>query len=150
MERNNSKNWKTFISPIGLMVLITISSSIPMDAAHSGKWYANLEPNFQNLLHIPLFALLSFFWAYSLKRRFSRNILISAIVITILFGCVDEFHQVFVPGRYAGLLDIMLNTAGAIIGVIAFKLISIKSKSDKQRVILMHSRKDAKKRPFIR
>ena len=121
---STKQNLKTFFLPIGLMVLITISSSIPMDAAHADKWYASLEPNIQNLIHIPVFALLSYLWAQTLTKSFFRNILLSAAVITILFGCFDEFHQVFVPGRYAGLLDIMLDTAGAVIGVIAFKYLS--------------------------
>ena len=96
-----------------------------MDATHADRWYTSLEPNLQNLLHIPLFALLSFLWARSLKNRSVRNILLSAAAITILFGCFDEFHQMFVPGRYAGIIDILLNTVGAITGVIAYELMAV-------------------------
>jgi VanZ family protein len=105
------------------MVLITISSSIPMDAAHADRWYAGLEPNLQNLLHIPLFALLSYLWARTFNNRSHRNILFPAVLLAILFGFFDELHQMVIPGRYAGLLDILLNTTGALIGVFIFRLI---------------------------
>lgn len=115
------QNLKILTPPIALMMLITISSSIPMDAAHEGKWYADLEPNLQNLIHIPAFALLSYLWAQTQKKRSVGNIHFFSAFITILFGCIDELHQMFVPGRYASLVDILLNTTGAIIGIILFK-----------------------------
>ena len=41
-----------------------------------------------------------------------------AFVIAMLYGWIDEFYQVFVPGRYGGLTDIYLDTTGAASGVV--------------------------------
>ena len=43
-------------------------------------------------------------------------------MITVVFGAIDEIHQLYVPGRYAGLLDIILNAVGAVMGVATFVL----------------------------
>jgi VanZ family protein len=82
----------------------------------------SLKPNIQNLLHIPVFGLLSYLWlrAFCTAKRPFIFCWTSAFLITIVFGMVDEFHQMYVPGRYAGLLDIILNTLGAGLGITAF------------------------------
>lgn len=36
----------------------------------------------------------------------------------ILSAALDEFHQYFVPGRYASLKDVLIDTAGGIMGII--------------------------------
>ncbi|MFA5904039.1 MAG: VanZ family protein [Desulfobacula sp.] len=108
------------IWPIGLMVLIFVESSIPMDGGSDNiVFLTHLDPSFQNLLHIPLYGTLSFLWLnffVSIGYPLRKAILL-AIFITIGYGCLDEFHQSFVRGRYAGLLDILLNGVGAIVGI---------------------------------
>jgi VanZ family protein len=34
-----------------------------------------------------------------------------------LYGVFDEWHQSFVPGRYASLTDVALDVAGAVLGI---------------------------------
>jgi VanZ family protein len=110
--------WAIFL-PLILMALIFIESSIPMDGGPGNiKLLTNLNPNLQNMLHIPLYACLSFLWL----RAFSRLMVNTSVgmvltfFFTILYGCIDEIHQIFVPGRYGGLLDIYLNMLGGITG----------------------------------
>lgn len=45
-----------------------------------------------------------------------RNVLIS-ILICILYAMSDEYHQLFVPGRGGQIKDVMIDSAGAIVGV---------------------------------
>ena len=40
-----------------------------------------------------------------------------ALVVCILFAISDEFHQLFVPGRGAQVKDVLIDTAGAIVGM---------------------------------
>ena len=118
-----SLNMIKFIPPILLMLLITAASTIPMDgSARHFAFLMSLKPNIQNLLHIPVFGLLSYLWlwAFCTAKRPFIICWTSAFLITIVFGMVDEFHQMYVPGRYAGLLDIILNTIGAGLGITAF------------------------------
>jgi VanZ family protein len=43
---------------------------------------------------------------------------LSALIIAGLFSLTDEYHQSFVPGRTASLVDCALDTAGALLGMI--------------------------------
>jgi len=114
-----------FIYPLGLMILIFIESSIPMEGGEKDiAFLTELNPIVQNLLHIPLYGLLAFFWGYAL-RNFGFKIvkaLFLAFFITIFYGCIDEFHQAFVPGRFGGLLDILLDGIGGGIGISVYSL----------------------------
>src|SRR5687767_12001902 len=40
----------------------------------------------------------------------------SAVVLTVLLGIADEFHQSFIPGRDASLHDVLADAAGAVAG----------------------------------
>ncbi|MCP5096184.1 MAG: VanZ family protein [Chloroflexi bacterium] len=44
-----------------------------------------------------------------------------ALIITILYAASDEFHQTFVPGRNGSTWDVLLDSTGAIAGLIALR-----------------------------
>ncbi len=44
------------------------------------------------------------------------------ILITALYAATDELHQVFVPGRSGQLSDVILDSCGAVAGVLFFAL----------------------------
>ena len=47
---------------------------------------------------------------------------IIAVVWIILSASADEIHQLFVPGRYGSVLDVILDTSGGIFGVFLCQL----------------------------
>lgn len=97
------------------MAMISLLSSIPGSPEEGGlKFLANIDPNLQNLLHIPLFGLLQFLWLKAFAKHGipGRKIIVTCLAISLSFGCLDELHQMFVPGRYASLMDIFLNFTG--------------------------------------
>lgn len=47
----------------------------------------------------------------------SRKIFIASIVLVFLYAASDEFHQLFIPGRFASLIDLFADTIGASIGI---------------------------------
>ncbi|MFF2753757.1 VanZ family protein [Psychrobacillus sp. NPDC058041] len=65
---------------------------------------------------------------YAALPRFKYRTL-SAAILTMLFAIADEFHQSLTSGRTATSQDVMLDTAGAITGLLIWKLI----KTIKQR-----------------
>ena len=114
---------KNYFFPLILMGLIFISSSIPMDKnADVPKFIISLDPTLQNLLHIPVFGLLAFLWLKSFTKHsiltFTKVII--TLIVTILFGCLEEFHQTFVSGRYGSLTDMLLNIVGIFMGIVFF------------------------------
>ena len=52
----------------------------------------------------------------------SKLIWLVATVLSILYGASDEWHQTFVPGRFATLADWVADVLGSIAGVLAVYL----------------------------
>lgn len=46
-----------------------------------------------------------------------------SLVLTVICAIGDEIHQIFVPGRAFQLSDIMIDSLGAIIGIVAYLVI---------------------------
>ena len=42
--------------------------------------------------------------------------------ICVLFACTDEFHQLFVAGRGAQLMDVLIDSVGALVGIGLYSL----------------------------
>lgn len=110
------------VYPLAYMVLIYVMSSIP-GAVDEGiepltvvLW---LPPSVQNLLHVPLFGVLSWLLCWAMRSwGIQRWIAITAsIVVAVAYGFLDEWHQYYVPGRYAAASDMLFNSIGAVIGV---------------------------------
>jgi VanZ family protein len=40
-----------------------------------------------------------------------------ALLLTALYACSDEFHQLFVPGRESAVRDVLIDTTGAAVGI---------------------------------
>lgn len=43
---------------------------------------------------------------------------IAAWVLTVIYAATDEFHQLFVPGRSGQVSDVLLDSAGAAVGIL--------------------------------
>ncbi len=76
-------------------------------------------PIIKNLAHIHLYAGLTSLlvrvirgWGVS-----HRQSVVIATVIAMLYGVADEWHQSFVPGRFASVTDVLLNGVG--VGLVA-------------------------------
>ena len=49
----------------------------------------------------------------------------SAIVLSIIYACSDEIHQLFVAGRAGRVSDVLVDSAGAVIGLALFLFIKM-------------------------
>lgn len=41
----------------------------------------------------------------------------NTILLVVLYAASDEFHQLFVPSRQASVIDVMIDTSGALLGL---------------------------------
>lgn len=89
------------------------------------KFLTSLDAPLQNFLHIPIFGLLAYLWLKSLAKLSisAWAKIIITLIISIFYGILDEIHQLFVPGRYCSLMDIVLNLFGVIAGIVLFFLL---------------------------
>ena len=60
----------------------------------------------------------------------SRTSALLVIIIGALYGMSDEWHQSFVPGRYASIYDILFDTLGIVLAVVTYRFI-------RQRVVFI-------------
>ena len=107
-------------------LLLLASSLIPMDRDVKGlQFVIDLKPAIQNLLHIPMYVILSILFLQILQNYqiegWKANIMV--ILGTGFFGVINEVIQVVVPGRYGGVTDIGLNLVGTLVGVLIYHLV---------------------------
>ena len=62
--------------------------------------------------------LLQTFEVYGMQ---GKRAMLSVLLVCLLIGSLDEFYQSFVPGRNAAVIDVMIDFAGAITGLLVFK-----------------------------
>lgn len=125
---------KIFMPPLSLMALIFLTSSLPGDVEHGAlNFMLMLKPTLQNSLHVPLFGTLQYLWLRALTKasRTGCRAIFTAIAITFSYGLLDEYHQMFVPGRYASVSDVGLNLLGILIGTGLFVYIGRQKSPEK-------------------
>jgi len=75
---------------------------------------------FDKFIHMLLYCPFGFLAAYAIgqtKPSVSGNVLWGlAVLLSLLYGVSDEFHQSFVPGRYSSWSDVIADTVGGILG----------------------------------
>ncbi|ETI70146.1 VanZ family protein [Neobacillus vireti] len=54
------------------------------------------------------------------------------MAICVLYAMSDEFHQVFVPGRGPAVKDVLIDSAGALVGIGIYKLTALAIKIRKR------------------
>jgi len=78
------------------------------------------EHSIRKLAHFMVYAcmgvLVFILWIQWILRR--KALYFLTVVWVFLSAAGDEFHQLFVPGRYGSFADVLLDTAGGIFGML--------------------------------
>ncbi len=108
------------------------SGRVTKTAVHTFvKDYDELPPAKQNsildkaehiirkLAHYSIYTLLGFLASLTvgIRKLFSKKTL-GVIVFCFLYACSDEIHQTFIPGRSGMFTDVLIDTSGALTGMI--------------------------------
>jgi len=118
LEKNNLLSW---IVVVLIAVFIFAISSIPFESGFIGN-----SSNYKAILyHFFAFFSLALFLAIAITKGKKVNSIHFAIFIAIVYAILDEIHQLFVPGRYGSLTDVLINCIG-ILSAIVFYLYRLK------------------------
>lgn len=82
-------------------------------------WAGYFEKPIRKLAHFSEYAVMGLL-LYTMLRQWKKNGSRLFLFITLwvfLSAAGDEFHQYFVPGRYASFLDVLLDTSGGMAGM---------------------------------
>ena len=103
---------------LGLYALSSIPGDQTPDTV-AGALFMWVQPQWQNLLHVPLYGGLTATWIWAMRDwPLSRNgLLIISLLLAATWGLLDEIHQANVPGRFGSTTDMLLNVCGAILAV---------------------------------
>ena len=105
---------------LGWVIATLILTWMPGDALHKPEF---LDFSFIDLVaHFGIFMVFSYLFAgtiyYNKNRDLPRNKFISIVVIvSLIFNCITESGQIFIPGRFFQFLDIIVNFLGSLIGI---------------------------------
>lgn len=107
-----------------LMALLVAASIVPGRAQPGDSLFvyavAKTPTLVQKILHVSMYALLTLMWVWTLEAIQSRpDRLLIAAGVAIIFGASMEWYQTRMPGRFGTIVDVGLNAAGAVLGLIA-------------------------------
>lgn len=112
------------------MIFIFIMSNTNGNGSSSqSNFFANIILQFINidketltflirkLAHMSEYAILALFTYYALiKIAFNKRIIFQiTFLISFLYACSDEFHQLFISGRSGQFTDIIIDSTGCLI-----------------------------------
>lgn len=117
LERFNKISW---IITIILGITIFYVSSIQF------KTYSKTTNDLSAIYHFGIFLVFSFFLLVSSTKRKRKDLLFLAVSIAILYGILDEIHQLYVPGRSFTLEDIFLDSLGVLIALALYSFLIYK------------------------
>ena len=114
---------------LSLMALISLASLTPHEPGRArsvlGRTLDRTPAPLQKLLHVGLYGLLALLlvWSLGTIHAFSLRLL-AAFIFTVGFGAVMEWCQTRVPGRVGSLADVLLNAAGAALGLLVATIVA--------------------------
>jgi len=122
----NSLKFLRFWFPV-----IVYSGMIFMASSIEGADTPELFSHFDKVLHVLEYAVYGFLVQRALinsNNNLSINFLLFfSILICLLYGLSDEYHQTFVLGRQADISDLIADTLGGLLGSLAYLKIKHKS-----------------------
>ena len=110
LERARSHRLLWVWLPVVLWAAVIFAlSSIPSLSTGLGLWDTILR----KLAHSAEYAVLGLLLVRALARE------VTAFAAGVAYAISDEIHQHFVPGRHASPLDVAIDAAGVLLGVLA-------------------------------
>ncbi len=82
---------------------------------------------FRKIAHMTEFAILAFLYFRAFNYNKKTKNFFWPMFISFIFAVLDEFHQHFVPGRYANLYDVLIDFLGIVAGSFLYNYIKTKS-----------------------
>lgn len=91
---------------------------------------------FRKMAHASEYLILSILLLIALKNSGIRDIklFIIAVSVCFIYACTDEYHQTFVNGRTGQFIDVIIDTIGAIIGSLLYRLIIVRKKKSENNI----------------
>ncbi len=95
---------------------------LPWDEEEFRRIANAIEGYIRKAAHMTEYAILSvllYLWLENWQLALVKRSVI-AVFLAMLYAASDEFHQLFVQGRAGSVRDVMIDSAGAVLGILVF------------------------------
>lgn len=125
----DSRKESNFFSLRLIRMIVRDYDELPED--EQALVFDKLDMVIRKIAHFSEFCALAFllrltleFWSgLRAEARNARKLSLQALLGGFIYACSDEFHQIFVPGRGSSFTDVLIDTAGAALGILFALLI---------------------------
>ena len=128
MNSKNSNGKSTDIISLFIEDALDITSDEKL--AHASEL---INAPARKVIHASVYFILAFFsmllWDVILDHKHYFIALLLSFIICVIFAISDEFHQTFVAGRTGQSLDVLIDSAGALVGLVFYSTYHIVFKS---------------------
>ncbi len=127
-NESNEKSMATINNVIDTTLEVTNDSGITDKHPSEKKMNSVIEKlnrPLRKCMHASVYFILAILVFLSFKS-FKINgwkLYVFPILICFIYACTDEFHQSFVSGRTSEFTDVLIDTAGAVVGIIVVNLL---------------------------
>lgn len=99
--------------------IMSTEAAIDIDTSDTSNPIVQWNAVLRKIAHFSLFLLLGVLVSYALRISGMKGykVYLFAALFCILYAGSDELHQMFVPGRNARIFDVLIDTAGAFVGI---------------------------------
>ena len=144
MNSKNSNGKSTDIISLFIEDTLDITNEYGITSSHPteeklAKASSLINAPMRKAIHASVYFVLAFFIMIIVNiitehKYYIATVLIS-LMICLLFAASDEYHQTFVSGRTGQLLDVIIDSAGACIGVLFYTTYHVVYKMGYRRAI---------------
>lgn len=129
MNSNNSNGKSTDIISIFIEDTLDITNNYGITSSHPDEQKIEkasqlINAPMRKVIHATVYFVLAFFIITLINIIFDHKKYFLSVCIVlalcILFATTDEYHQTFVAGRTGQLMDIIIDSAGAIAGILFY------------------------------
>lgn len=112
--------WLIILAYVAMIIALSIAPghAQPDDTIFSWLVIFTAAP-VQKALHFVIYAALVVLWMWTLDTIGPRSLrALLSVMLAIGLGAILEWYQLSVPGRFGSITDVLLNSAGAIAGLL--------------------------------
>ena len=113
--------WLITLAFVALIVVLSVTPGKSQYGDTAFVWLVEHTPKLvQKLMHLVCYAAMTAMFAWSLEtiKSLTARLLLS-LILALALGAALEWYQTKIPGRFGTILDVVLNTIGALLGLLA-------------------------------
>ena len=105
---------------------VTVYENVTNNSINKENTIEKLNYPVRKLAHATIYLVLSLLVLYLLYVYKNKYYYLLTIIICFIYSLTDEYHQLFINGRTGQFSDCLIDTLGAIIGMIILYIIKTK------------------------